>query len=735
MEAICKYREEVTANERQCTRIGKGSEFFPLLAQIRDNWRFINIFKEFTMSEKEKITPRLVFKDEQIEKFKSLFPETFADGKIDFDALKHALGEFIEDDSVEHFGLTWPGKRDARKMAFIPPKGTLKLAAGEGINEDTTQNLYIEGDNLEVLKLLQKSYYNKIKMIYIDPPYNTGNDFVYKDDFSQTIEDYLKETGQLSEEGKALSTNPKTSGRFHSNWLNMIYPRLVLAKTLLRDDGVIFVSIDDHEVHNLRAVMNEIFGEENFVAQLVWSNKEGGGSSDSNYFRIKHEYILCFARSLENLSINGVDIGNRDRYKQSDEFINIRGPYYLQKLGMGSIQYSLSLDYEITTPDGSKVSPKDNNNGKKACWRWSKSKFEWGIENNYIVISKDSKNIWTVYTKQYLNCDNEGNIIERTQRPFGVIDEFSSTQASKYLDKIGLSEVFNYSKPSELIKYLISLCVSSNSSEMILDYFSGSSTTAQSVIELNNEDGGNRNFIMVQLPEVLDPKNSKQKSAYEFCLNNKFNTNITEIGKERIRRVIKKIQEETAAPKEKPAKKKKQDEKLFEENVSDESKTDTAVDISKLDLGFKVLKLSESNIIKWPKTAFESIEQIEKQLEFSTESPLVSGYKKEDLLIEILIWEGFSLTSDISKVSIGKNTFYKVNDPSIEYALWACFDDKLDFSMNDIKGAGFTVREAHSVGEKQETKSSNDDILVFLDKSLTDGLKSRLCDICRVKVV
>ncbi|HQE58477.1 MAG TPA: site-specific DNA-methyltransferase [Spirochaetota bacterium] len=250
------------------------------------------------MSEREKITPRLVFKDEQIEKFKSLFPETFADGKIDFDALKHALGEFIEDDSVEHFGLTWPGKRDARKMAFIPPKGTLKLAKGEGINEDTTQNLYIEGDNLEVLKLLQKSYYNKIKMIYIDPPYNTGNDFVYKDDFSQTIEDYLKETGQLSEEGKALSTNPKTSGRFHSNWLNMIYPRLVLAKTLLREDGVIFVSIDDNEVHNLRAVMNEIFGEENYLTQFAW--KTDGNFDNQAKVKKCHEYIIVFCKQLEN---------------------------------------------------------------------------------------------------------------------------------------------------------------------------------------------------------------------------------------------------------------------------------------------------------------------------------------------------------------------------------------------------------------------------------------------------
>ena len=716
MEAICKYREEVTANERQCTRIGKGSEFFPLLAQIRDNWRFINIFKEFTMSEKEKITPRLVFKDEQIEKFKSLFPETFADGKIDFDALKHALGEFIEDDSVEHFGLTWPGKRDARKMAFIPPKGTLKLAKGEGINEDTTQNLYIEGDNLEVLKLLQKSYYNKIKMIYIDPPYNTGNDFVYKDDFSQTIEDYLKETGQLSEEGKALSTNPKTSGRFHSNWLNMIYPRLVLAKTLLRDDGVIFVSIDDNEVHNLRAVMNEIFGEENILQELIWQRHAGGGN-DSRYFAIDHEYIMCYSKNKESILKLRIPLSDEDitDYTEKDKHYKTLGPYKTKSFcRMRPDDPRAGLQYDIVCPDGSVIHDE---------WKWEENKFLEAYKEEKVIIRKNTKDKWVVEYKLYLkDVDSD----EKTKVPRSLlIKEARNSKGKSLLTEILEKEnIFNNPKPIELIKHLTNIgCAQS---EYIIDFFSGSSSTANAVLDLNKEDGGNRKFIMVQLPEPTPKDSEASKAGYKT---------IAEIGKERIRRVIKKIHEEVAVPKEKPAKKKKQDEKLFEEGVSDESKTETSVDISKLDLGFKVLKLSESNIIKWPKTPFDSIEQIEKQLEFSTESPLVSGYKKEDLLIEILIWEGFSLTSDISKVSIGKNNFYKVNDPSIEYTLWACFDDKLDFSMNDIKGAGFTVRVAHSVGEKQETKSSNDDILVFLDKSLTDGLKSRLCDICRVKVV
>ena len=655
MEAICKYREEVTANERQCTRIGKGSEFFPLLAQIRDNWRFINIFKEFTMSEKEKITPRLVFKDEQIEKFKSLFPETFADGKIDFDALKHALGEFIEDDSVEHFGLTWPGKRDARKMAFIPPKGTLKLAKGEGINEDTTQNLYIEGDNLEVLKLLQKSYYNKIKMIYIDPPYNTGNDFVYKDDFSQTIEDYLKETGQLSEEGKALSTNPKTSGRFHSNWLNMIYPRLVLAKTLLREDGVIFVSIDDNEVHNLRAVMNEIFGEENFIGCLSVENNPKG-RKNSDFISVSSEYLLIFAKSkqdtyfIENIPKQASDmtedengkfvhnsgkrvlVGENDFNRlvsnfDSDKnysvyFRTLDKSILLKKEIIGTTDESLISEGYIKyySHDGSQLI-ENTYTDKKFMELFINGALEFTSDKIYEKNYSDTIRI----KSQLVNREYEA-IVKGKKQTYSM--ELTTTGAGTQLKNIFSNSELLFTAPKNVgyIKLLITLF--KNEPFTILDFFSGSSTTAHAILDLNKEDGGNRKFIMVQLPEPLDPKNSKQKAAYEFCSENKFNHNIAEIGKERIRRVINKIQEEAATLKEKPVKKKNQDEKLFEEGVSDDAKTDTSVDISKLDLGFKVLKLSESNIIKWPKTSFESIEQIEKQLEFSTESPLVSGYKR-----------------------------------------------------------------------------------------------------------
>ena len=272
------------------------------------------------------------------------------------------------------------------------------------------------------MKCLKETYLGKVKIIYIDPPYNTGNDFVYEDNFAESTADYLANSGQFDEQGNRLVTNSESNGRFHTDWLNMIYPRLKVARDLLTEDGVIFISINDCEIENLKKVCNELYGENNIVADLIWSNKEGGGSSDSKLFRIKHEHILCYAQNIEKVNIIGTPISNAERYKGEDEFLAQRGPYYLQKLGMGSIQYSESLDYKIEAPDGSSIMPADNNSGKKACWRWSKDKFLKNKERGFVVIKKDTSNMWTVYTKQYMNCDNDGNPIERTQRPMGIIE-------------------------------------------------------------------------------------------------------------------------------------------------------------------------------------------------------------------------------------------------------------------------------------------------------------------------
>ena len=561
---------------------------------------------------------------ENIKKLKEIFPEIFIEGRIDFDLLRQICsggGVQNTESSKERYSLTWNGKSRARQIAQEVSTGTLRPAKEESKNWDNTENIYIEGDNLEVLKLLQKSYHGKIKMIYIDPPYNTGKDFVYKDNFTDNIENYKEITGQINKEGIKLTTNTETNGRYHSDWLNMMYPRLKLARNLLTDDGVIFISIDDNEQANLKKICDEIFGEENFVVDLKWLNKEGGGSSDSKLFRIKDEHILLYSKNITKIKIKGLYPTNVERYSQSDEYIEERGKYYLQKLGMGSIQYSESLDYPILMEDGVILYPADNNSGKKAIWRWSKEKYQWGVNNGYIVAKKDQNNKWVLYTKQYLNADNEGNIINRTQIPMGIISDFSSTQASKELVKLKLDEYFNYSKPIELIKYLAERI---ENNDIILDFFSGSATTAHSVMQLNAEDGGNRKHIMVQIPFLTDENSEAHKAGYK---------NICEIGKERIRRAGEKI---------------KLDESLPLENRE------------KLDIGFKVFKLDASNIKEWD----TNTEDLQQTLLDSMEN-IKTDRSSLDILYEILLKYGLDLN-----ISIEENKdFYSIGGGSLLVSL------------------------------------------------------------------
>lgn len=335
---------------------------------------------------------------DNIEKIAALFPSVVTemrgeDGKIkkgiNFEMLKQLLSPDVVDGD-ERYEFTWVGKKAAIAEAARPITKTLRPVKEDSRDWDTTQNLYIEGDNLEALKILQESYLGKVKMIYIDPPYNTGNDFIYADDFMRSQNEENEQIGMYDEERNHLFKNTDTNGHFHSDWCSMIYSRLILARNLLARDGIMFISINDIEVENLRKMCEEIFGDDNFVADLIWANKEGGGSSDSKLFRIKHEHILCFAENIDNITISGVSVGNEDRYKSSDKYIVTRGKYYLQKLGMGTIQYSPSLDYPIEAPDGTMIMPSDNNGGRKACWRWSQSKYNWGVENGFIEIKKVS---------------------------------------------------------------------------------------------------------------------------------------------------------------------------------------------------------------------------------------------------------------------------------------------------------------------------------------------------------
>lgn len=626
-----------------------------------------------------------------MEALKGVAPEVVSESGVDLEKLAILIGEDKNlSDKLERYNFTWPDKRKAIKSALIPSSGTLRPAPKESVNWDNTKNLYIEGDNLEVLKLLQKSYFGKIKMIYIDPPYNTGKEFVYPDDYADNIQNYLELTGQINESGRRITTNTETSGRYHTNWLNMIYPRLKLARDLLSDDGVIFISIDDHEIHNLRKICDEIFGEDNFVADLIWLNKEGGGSSDSKLFRIKHEHILCFSKNIELIQIKGIPINNEDRYKGIDEYYEQRGPYYLQKLGMGSIQYSKSLDYPIIAPDNSVIMPADNNSGKKACWRWSKDKYEKNYERGFIVIKRDSSKEWTVYTKQYLKCDNDGNTIDRRQRPMGIINDFSSTQASKYLESISI-KFFNYSKPKELIKYLIDRIVTEKS--IILDFFSGSATTAHAVMELNKEDGGNRQFIMVQLPEPCGKDTEAFKAGYK---------NICEIGKERIRRVIKKIEAEYA-----------------ESEKSTQGELDLGAPAKqKPDLGFKVFKLDTSNFIPWDSNPDNlSEESLQRSL-----SNIKLDRSQQDLLYELFLKLGVTLNTPYQKVELAEKYMYDIGYGSI----YACLDDDLDMdfckAMIAYHDAQFPKEESTDKKEERELEKYRLETTTFIfrDSSFAD---------------
>jgi adenine-specific DNA-methyltransferase len=491
----------------------------------------------------ETVRPNTAFLDELKEKLPEFFTK---EGSFDLDKFKNQLKDKNVKELSEGYQLDFIGKDYARRQAGEMPSTVIvpdeNQNQGEGEN---SQNLFFTGDNLEVLRHLQNNYQNKIDVIYIDPPYNTGSDgFVYPDSFEYS-DDKLKDMFGLDDDQveRLKSIQGKSS---HSAWLTFMYPRLVLAKKLLSNKGVIFISIDDNEITDVSMLCDEIFGEANKIADLIWTNKEGGGSSDSSFFRIKHEHIVCYAKDINNVTINGVEVDNKERYKLSDRYEKERGKYYLQKLGMGSLTYSKSLDYPLTTPDGTILYPKDNNHGKRAIWRWSKEKVQWGIENGFIEF-KNNGGKYTVYTKQYFKVDNNGKHIFRTQRPMGILDKFSSIQGTKYLSTLKMDKTFPYPKPKELIMWLINRVETENESETIMDFFAGSSTTADAVMQLNSEDGGHRKFIMVQLPEKTYHinKNGKEvptkggKAAYDAGFRS-----IDQISRERIRRAAKKIRED-----------------------------------------------------------------------------------------------------------------------------------------------------------------------------------------------
>ncbi len=587
--------------------------------------------------------------NENIEKLKELFPEVFAEGKIDFSKLQEELGEFTDKEN-ERYNFTWNGKQEAKRIAQIPSTGTLRPCKEESKNWDSTQNLYIEGDNLEVLKLLQKSYHKKVKMIYIDPPYNTGKDFVYKDNFRDNIKNYMEQTGQIDSDGNRLSTNSDTNGRYHSDWLSMMYPRLKLARNLLKDDGVIFISIDDNEVANLRKLCDEIFGEDNSIGNICWKKKTNGNNMGE--IPPVHDYILVYSKS----SIDNLLLGEKmpqsyidKNYQNPDNDIN--GPWTTSDLSANHV----GPLFPISNPNtGKEYFP-----AKGRYWVFNEEEVNSRIESGRIIFGKtgDSAPVQKKYLEERESMrwkvdswwDNAGYNQDGTA-------EINSLIGAKF---------FSHPKPTQLIQKLITTTLEDG---IVLDFFSGSATTANSILNINNQENTSIRYICIQIPEETDEKSEAYRGGYKT---------ICEIGKERIRRA---------------------GEKIIADN--------TDKDLSNLDIGFKVYKLDSSNIKEWD-SDFENLEQ---NL-FDAVDNIKEDRTSEDLLYEILLKYGLDLTLPIEEKTIESKTVYNIGFG----ALVVCLDDNITITV--VEAIAKFIKEQVVYDEEQKKRHAR---VVFKDGSFAD---------------
>jgi adenine-specific DNA-methyltransferase len=586
----------------------------------------------------------LTIVQDQLEKLKQLFPETITEGKIDWEKLQATLGKENIEFSNERYVLNWAGKSEAFKVLQQSTTATLKPVPEESINFDTTENIFIEGENLEVLKVLQKSYYGKVKVVCIDPPYNTGNDsFIYPDSFKESKEEYQKRIGEKDEEGYLMKEgffrkNSKDSGHYHSNWLSMMYPRLFLAKNLLREDGVIFIHIDDNEVHNLRLLMNETFGEENFVASLIWKRRQNVDSRSKNGASVDHEYVLVFRKSDKG-QIRGAE---KDMNKYSNPDNDPKGDWMSADMtGLATIDQRPNLHYDLENPKTG-IIYKCPSTG----WRYEPKRMKELIRNSEVIFPTNPDG--RPRRKKFVN-DLESEFTGFST----ILDTVFNTQGTRELRTIfEEKEYFDFPKPKELIKLLIEQGTG-NKNDIILDFFGGSGTTAQAVLELNKEDGGNRKFILVQLPEPCDEESEAFKAGYKT---------IADISKERIRRVIKRLNHGLDGLKDDTDKPEPQQQMLFKAEVKNQRNPEISV-IRDSDIGFKVFKLSSSNFKIWRGSEITD-ENLEQQLEMFT-NPVREGSEKENMLYELILKAGYLLTDSIEY----KNKLYYVKGGELILAL------------------------------------------------------------------
>lgn len=626
----------------------------------------------------ERLHPSFHFDEERLAQLRQIAPEAFADGKVNWESLRAALGEHLEHDGPddEHFGLSWPGKRAARRLAATPSAGALVPTPGEGLkadgNPDTdghndSRNVFIEGENLEVLKLLQKSYAGRIKMIYIDPPYNTGNDFVYEDDFKEPLQEYLRRTGQVDEEGRKLSTNTRADGRFHSKWLSMMYPRLRLARNLLRDDGVIFVSIDDNEVHHLRMLMNEVFGEENFIAQFIWKRRQNVDSRAKDGASVDHEYIICFRKS-EKAQIRGAE-KDLDKYSNPDN--DPRGAWMSADMtGLATKDQRPNLHYNLEDPATGIVYQ-----CPPTGWRYEPKRMKELVKNDEVIFpsKKDGRPRRKKFLKD-LESDFTGfstvlNTVFNTQGTRELVELF---EGKKY---------FDFPKPTNLLIDLIKQG-SYNNSDIVLDFFAGSGTLAQSVLEANKDDGIERRFICIQIPESIQEGTEAFKAGYKT---------IAEISQERIKRSIKKI---------------------IDFHTSHEKKQ------NKLQyLGFQKYSLTPSHYKAWQHYEGTDVQELE-SLFSQFESPLREGWTPEGLLTEVMLLEGFPLDSRQEALGgFSHNRVVRVASDFCAHALLVCLDARVHPETIAALDLG------------------SNDVFICLDSAITDQEKLRLSDKGLIKTI
>ncbi len=581
------------------------------------------------MDRMEKIdSSSLDLEAKNIAKLKELFPNVVTEDKIDFDMLREMLGDEIEE-KKEKYQFTWNGKSNAIKIAQSTSTSTLRPCREKSSNWDLTENLYIEGDNLEVLKQLQKTYFGSIKLIYIDPPYNTGGDFVYHDEFKKGINAYVSQTEQMN------SSNPETNGRYHTDWLNMMYPRLLLARNLLSNDGVICISIDDHEQENAKKICDEIFGATNFVAQVVWE-RAFAPINLKKHFSSSHDYILFYAKHIDELVCNGLPRTAESNARYSNPDNDPRGVWQSDNATVGpAVQEKV---YELCLPSGRKILPPSGR-----CWLYTKERFAEMIADNRIWFGKEGDNVPRV--KRFLS-EVKGGLTPMTIWKYDEVGH--SQEASQYLKKLFDNKAyFDHPKPVKLIQRCMELY--SGKDSIVMDFFSGSATTAEAVLRMNLEDNGNRKFIMVQLPEVVKEGSTAYQDGYR---------NICDIGEERIKRAAEKVLDEWNA--------KNKGEGLFEDNNK-----------CNLDLGFKTFRLDSTNIIEW-----DSEQQIDDlDILLNQVDTFKSERSKDDILYEILLKYGI-FNMKVNDLMVNDKKMYRIGG---RYMI-VCLDDEIN--SEDVKAIG-----------------------------------------------